>query len=69
MIPVPAGVRIYLAMGAIPTIRWRGGQHSQLRLTKPQSGEHGCRTPDEAAIAVIRSMAARWLDGVSSGCG
>lgn len=43
------------------TIHWKGGQHSQLRLRKPQSGEHGCRTPDEA-LAVIRSMAARWSD-------
>jgi DNA invertase Pin-like site-specific DNA recombinase len=43
------------------TIHWKGGQHSQLRLRKPQSGEHGCRTSDEA-LAVIRSMAARWSD-------
>jgi DNA invertase Pin-like site-specific DNA recombinase len=43
------------------TIHWRGGQHSQLRVRKPKSGEHGCRTPDEA-LAVMRSMAARWSD-------
>jgi excisionase family DNA binding protein len=43
------------------TIHWRGGQHSQLRVRKPSSGEHGCRTPDEA-LAVIRSMASRWSD-------
>ena len=43
------------------TIHWRGGQHSQLRVRKPKTGEHGCRTPDEA-LAVIRSMAARWSD-------
>jgi hypothetical protein len=43
------------------TIHWRGGQHSQLQLTKPKSGEHGCRTPEEA-MAVIRSMATRWSD-------
>ena len=42
-------------------IHWRGGQHSQLRITKPRSGEHGCRTSDEA-VAVIRSMAGRWSD-------
>ena len=42
-------------------IHWRGGQHSQLRVRKPKSGEHGCRTSDEA-LAVIRSMAARWSD-------
>lgn len=43
------------------TIHWRGGQHSQLRVTKPKTGEHSCRTPDEA-VSVIRSMAARWPD-------
>jgi excisionase family DNA binding protein len=43
------------------TIHWRGGQHSQLRVRKPKSGEHGCRTPEEA-LAVVRSMAARWSD-------
>jgi excisionase family DNA binding protein len=45
----------------ILTIHWRGGQHSQLRVRKPKSGEHGCRTPEEA-LAVIRSMAPRWPD-------
>jgi excisionase family DNA binding protein len=43
------------------TIHWRGGQHSELRVPKPQSGEHGCRTTDEA-VAVIRTMATRWSD-------
>ena len=43
------------------TIHWRGGQHSLLRVRKPRTGEHGCRTPDEA-LAVMRSMAARWSD-------
>jgi excisionase family DNA binding protein len=43
------------------TIHWRGGQHSQLRVRKPKSGEHGCRTPDEA-LAVMRIMATRWSD-------
>jgi excisionase family DNA binding protein len=42
-------------------VHWRGGQHSQLRIAKPRSGEHGCRTSDEA-VAVIRSMAGRWSD-------
>ena len=49
------------ARDVILTIHWRGGQHSQLRVRKPKSGEHGCRTPGEA-LAVIRSMAARWSD-------
>jgi hypothetical protein len=43
------------------TIHWRRGQHSQLRVRKPRSGEHGCRTPNEA-LAVMRSMATRWSD-------
>jgi excisionase family DNA binding protein len=43
------------------TIHWQGGQHSQLRVVKPRTGEHGCRTPDEA-LAVMRSMAGRWSD-------
>jgi DNA invertase Pin-like site-specific DNA recombinase len=43
------------------TIHWRGGQHSELRVPKPRSGEHGCRTTDEA-VAVIDTMATRWSD-------
>ena len=43
----------------ILTIHWRGGQRSQLRVRKPKSGEHGCRTSKEA-LAVIRSIATRW---------
>jgi excisionase family DNA binding protein len=42
-------------------IHWRGGQHSELRVKKPGSGEHGCRTPEEA-LAVMRCMAGRWSD-------
>ena len=49
------------ARDVILTVHWRGGQHSQLRVRKPKGGEHGCRTPDEA-LAVIRSIAARWPD-------
>ena len=43
------------------TIHWQGGHHSQLRIAKPRTGEHGCRTPDEA-LAVTRSMAGKWSD-------
>lgn len=43
------------------TIHWRGGQHSQLRVRKPKTGEHNCITPDEA-LAIIASMAGRWSD-------
>jgi hypothetical protein len=42
-------------------IHWKGGQHSELRLRKPRSGEHECSTSDEA-LAIIRSMASRWSD-------
>ena len=42
-------------------IHWKGGQHSELRVRKPKTGEHGCHTSDEA-IAVMRSMAGRWSD-------
>jgi hypothetical protein len=43
------------------TIHWRGGQHSQVRVRKPETGEHACRT-SEKAVAVIQSMASRWSD-------
>jgi len=45
----------------ILTIHWHGGQHSQLRVRKPRTGEHGRRTTEEA-LAVIRSMSCRWSD-------
>ena len=34
------------AREVVLTIHWRGGQHLQLRVRKPKSGEHGCRTPN-----------------------
>ncbi|MGY3116191.1 excisionase family DNA binding protein [Bradyrhizobium sp. S3.14.4] len=43
------------------TIHWQGGQHSELRIRKPRSGEHGSSTAEDA-LAVIRSMAGRWSD-------
>lgn len=49
------------AREVVLTVHWRGGQHSQLRVRKPKSGEHGCRTSDDA-LAVIQSMASRWSD-------
>jgi excisionase family DNA binding protein len=42
-------------------IHWRGGQHSQLRIRKPRTGEHGCATSEDALV-VMRSMAGRWSD-------
>ncbi len=42
-------------------IHWKGGQHAELRVHKPRTGEHGCSTPEQA-LAVMRSMAGRWSD-------
>jgi excisionase family DNA binding protein len=49
------------AREVVLAIHWRGGQHSRLRVRKPKTGEHGCRTPEEA-LAVMESMASRWSD-------
>jgi hypothetical protein len=49
------------AREVILTIHWRGGQRSQLCVRKSNSGEHGRQTPEEA-LAIMRSMAARWSD-------
>jgi hypothetical protein len=40
-------------------IHWKGGQHSELRVRKPRSGEHGCSTPEQA----LTSCAAWRADG------
>jgi DNA invertase Pin-like site-specific DNA recombinase len=45
----------------ILVIHWRGGQHSELRVRKPQSGEHTMRNPAEVD-EIIRQMGARWSD-------
>jgi excisionase family DNA binding protein len=49
------------AREVVLTIHWRGGQHSELRVRKPRTGEHGCTTTEDA-LAVMRSMAGRWSD-------
>src|ERR1700719_251636 len=49
------------ARDVVLTIHWRGGRHSELRVHKPRTGEHGCAT-NEDALAVMRSMAGRWSD-------
>ncbi len=49
------------ARDVVLTIHWRGGQHSELRVRKPQTGEHGCATTEDA-LAIMRSMAGRWSD-------
>ena len=42
-------------------IHWRGGQHSELRVRKPETGEPTKRTSEEADRG-IRDMATRWSD-------
>jgi hypothetical protein len=42
-------------------IHWRGGQHSELRVRKPVSGEHSKSTSIEAD-QLIREMVTRWSD-------
>lgn len=49
------------ARDVVLTIHWRGGQHSQIRVRKPRTGEHGCATSEDA-LAVMISMAGRWSD-------
>ncbi len=48
-------------------IHWKGGQHSELRVRKPRTGEHRCRASDDA-IAVVRTMAGRWPDDQIAAC-
>jgi len=48
-------------------IHWKGSQHSELRVRKPQTGEHRCRASEEA-IAVVRTMAGRWPDDQIAAC-
>jgi len=45
----------------ILTVHWRGGQHSELRVRKPGSGEHTRRACAQAS-AVVGEMAGRWSD-------
>ena len=42
-------------------VHWRGGQHSELRLKKPKSGEHTKQTGQEP-VEIIRQMAGQWPD-------
>lgn len=42
-------------------IHWRGGQHSELRVRKPQPGEHTMRNAPEVE-EVIRQMGTGWSD-------
>src|SRR4029077_12178373 len=42
-------------------IRGKGGEDSEWGVRTPKTGEHGCRTSDEA-VAVMRRMSSRWSD-------
>jgi hypothetical protein len=42
-------------------VHWKGGQHSELRVRKAESGEHTKRASTETD-AVIREMAGTWSD-------
>jgi DNA invertase Pin-like site-specific DNA recombinase len=42
-------------------LHWRGGRHSELRIKKPNSGEHTKRAP-AGADKVIGEMATKWSD-------
>lgn len=42
-------------------VHWKGGRHTELRVKKPKTGEHGAKTSDEA-LALIREMAGQWSD-------
>jgi len=45
----------------VMVIHWRGGQHSELRARKPQTGEHTKSNPVEVE-EIVRQMGARWSD-------
>lgn len=45
----------------ILAVHWRGGQHSELRIRKPQPGQHTMRNSAEVE-QVVRQMGARWSD-------
>lgn len=45
----------------ILVIHWRGGQHSELRVRKPNPGEHTMRNAPEVD-QIVRQMGARWSD-------
>lgn len=44
-------------------IHWSGGRHTELRITKPKSGEHNHRTAAEA-VEVVKQMAGQYPDDI-----
>jgi DNA invertase Pin-like site-specific DNA recombinase len=47
-------------------IHWSGGRHTELRITKPKTGEHGHKTTTEA-VEVVKQMAGQYPDDVIAG--
>ena len=44
-------------------IHWSGGRHTESRITKPKTGEHGHRTAAEA-VEVVKQMAGQYPDDI-----
>jgi excisionase family DNA binding protein len=44
-------------------VHWSGGRHTELRITKPKTGEHGHKTAAEA-VDVVKQMAGQYPDDV-----
>jgi hypothetical protein len=44
-------------------IHWSGGRHTELRITKPKTGEHNHKTATEA-VEIVRQMAGQYPDDV-----
>jgi DNA invertase Pin-like site-specific DNA recombinase len=49
------------AQEVVLVIHWVGGRHSELRVPKPKSGQHGRCTKAEA-VDIVRQMAANYTD-------
>jgi excisionase family DNA binding protein len=49
------------AQEVVLVIHWLGGRHSELRVPKPKSGQHGRCTKAEA-VDIVRQMAASYTD-------
>jgi excisionase family DNA binding protein len=47
-------------------IHWSGGRHTEFRITKPKTGEHGHKTAAEA-VEVVKQMAGQYPDDVIAG--
>jgi excisionase family DNA binding protein len=47
-------------------IHWSGGRHTEFRVTKPKTGEHGHKTAAEA-VEVVKQMAGQYPDDIIAG--